>query len=175
MVFPNYLFIILLILIIFIATVVIYFQIYNRHINRALKPNRGERTSMVPPFKLAAILSVIVLLFSILLSYFAGYNNAYKDYKDNAWVLSPSDVQTFYAEVKEVEGDSISVEGISLNDEKYQGPLQYDILEEQVRISHQDKVIRLTDLSNKDLISITLLTDRSGSTDVFKIQLLEDD
>lgn len=169
--FPIYFLALIAILIIFVATVVVYFQVYKRHINKALGATEGKRTSMIPPYRVAIVMTLIVLLIGILISYFAGYVNAYKDYEEDAWVLSHSDIQTFYAEVKEVGENSLLVEGISLNDENYRGEFQYEIWEE-VNIYRQDTVIQLSDLSEGNLISITLLTDRTGITNIFKIQLL---
>ncbi|MBP2241595.1 hypothetical protein J2Z40_002158 [Cytobacillus eiseniae] len=173
MVFPIYLLALFAILIILVATVIVYFQAYKRHINKALGATEGKRISMVPPNRVAIVMTIIVLLISILISYFAGYINAYKDYEKEAWVMSHSDIQTFYAEVKEVGENSILVDGISLNDENYRGEFQYDVWGE-VSIYWQDAVIQLSDLSEGDLISITLLTDRTGITNIFKIQLLAD-
>lgn len=170
--FPIYFLALFAILIILFATVTVYFQVYKRHINKALGATEGKSTSMIPTYRVAIVMTIIVLLVGILISYFAGYVNAYKDYDEDAWVLSASDIQTFYAEVKEVGENSILVEGISLNDETYQGEFQYDIWEE-VSIYRQNAVIRLSDLSEGDLISITLFTDRTGITNIFKIQLLD--
>ena len=171
--FPIYFFALFVILIIFVATVVVYFQVYKRHINKAIDSSDVKRTSMVPPKIVAIVMTIIVLLIGILISYFAGYVNAYKDYEEDIWVMSHSDIQTFYAEVKEVGENSLLVEGITLNDENYRGEFQYDIWEE-VSIYRQDAVIQLSDLSEGDLISITLFTDRTGTTSIFKIQLLAD-
>lgn len=74
-------------------------------------------------------MTIIVLLISILISYYAGYANAYKHYDEDVWVMSASDIQTFYAEVRKVDEHSILVEGISLNDEDYRGQFQYDLWE----------------------------------------------
>ena len=171
--FPIYFLALFAIIMILVATGIIYFQVYKRHINKALVATEGKRTSMIPPNKIAIVMTIIVLLIGILISYFAGYVRAYKDYEEDAWVMSHSDIQTFYAEVKEVGENSILVEGISLNDEKYRGEFQYDVWGE-VTIYRQDAVIQLSDLSEGDLISITLVTDRAGITDIFKIQLLAD-
>jgi hypothetical protein len=171
--FPIYFLALFAILIILGATVTVYFQVYKRHINKALGATEGKRTSMVPPYRVAIVMTIIVLLIGILISYFAGYVNAYKDYEEDAWVMSHSDIQTFYAEVKEVGENSILVEGISLNDENYRGEFQYDVWGE-VSIYREDAVIRLSDLSEGDLISITLVTGRTGITNIFKIQLLGD-
>ncbi|MFD1781737.1 hypothetical protein ACFSFW_24120 [Fredinandcohnia salidurans] len=173
MVFPIYFLALFAILIILVATVIVYFQVYKRHINRALGATDGKRTSMVPPYRVAIVMTIIVLLIGILISYFAGYANAYKDYEEDAWVMSHSDIQTFYAEVKEIGENSLLVEGISLNDENYRGEFQYDVWGE-VSIYRQDTLIQLSDLSEGNLISITLVTDRTGITNIFKIQLLSD-
>ncbi|WP_456278897.1 hypothetical protein [Bacillus sp. AK128] len=174
MVFPIYFLALFAILMILVATVFIYFQVYKRHINKALGANEGKRTSMVPPYTIAAIvMTIIVFLICILISYFVGYVNAYKDHEEDAWVMSHSDIQTFYAEVNEVGENTLLVEGISLNDENYRGEFQYDVWGE-VSIYRQDTVIPLSDLSEGDLVSITLVTDRTGITDIFKIQLLAD-
>jgi hypothetical protein len=173
MVFPIYFLALFAILIILVATVIVYFQVYKRHINRALGATDGKRTSMVPPYRVAIVMTIIVLLIGILISYFAGYANAYKDYEEDAWVMSHSDIQTFYAEVKEIGDNSLLVEGISLNDENYRGEFQYDVWGE-VSIYRQDTLIQLSDLSEGNLISITLVTDRTGITNIFKIQLLSD-
>ena len=50
---------------------------------------------------------------------------------------------------------------------------QYDLWE-GLNIYRQETVIPLSDLSEGDLVSITLLTDRTGITNIFKIQLLAD-
>jgi len=171
MVFPIYFLALFVILIIFVATVIVYFQVYKRHINRALGATEGKIISMVPPYRVAIVMTIIVLLIGLFISYFAGYANAYKDNEEDAWVMSHSDIQTFYAEVKEIGENSLVVEGISLNDENYRGEFQYAVWGE-VSIYRQDAVIQLSDLSEGDLVSITLLTDRTGITNIFKIQLL---
>ncbi|WP_449536246.1 hypothetical protein [Ferdinandcohnia sp. Marseille-Q9671] len=174
MVFPIFFLALFAILLILVATVIVYFQVYKRHINKALGATGGKRTSMVPPYTVAAIgLTIIVILIGILISYFVGYANAYKDYEEDAWVMSHSDIQSFYAEVKEVGENSLLVEGITLNNENYRGEFQYDVWGE-VSIYRQDAKIQLSELSEGDLVSITLLTDRTGITNIFKIQLLSD-
>jgi len=170
---PIYFLALFAILIILVAAVVVYFQVYKRHINKALEATEGKRTSMVPPYKAAIVMTIIVLLIGILISYYAGYATAYKHYDEDVWVMSASDIQAFYAEVKKVDEHAILVEGISLNDEDYRGEFQYDLWE-GLNISRQETVIRLSDLSEGDLVSITLLTDRTGITNIFKIQLLAD-
>ncbi|MCT4782705.1 hypothetical protein NQG63_05570 [Exiguobacterium himgiriensis] len=113
-----------------------------------------------------------MLSISIVISYFAGYANAYKAYETDAWVLAPSDVQTFYAEIESIDGNRLTVTPQSFNGETNQKMMTYDIYDEQVSIYKQDTVLSLSDLSAGDLILITFLTNRSG-TDVFKIQVEE--
>ena len=66
------------------------------------------------------------------------------------------------------------VKGISLNDENYQGEFQYNDLWEGLSVYRKDTPIKLSDLSEGDLVSIILLTDRMGNTNIFKSQLLTD-
>lgn len=163
--FPFYFLTLVALLIFATVAIVVYFQVYKRHINKVLESSEGNRTSMIPPNRVVIIMTVIGLLIGLFISYSAGYVNAYKDYKKDTWVMSASDIQTFYAEVKEVDEHSILVEGISLNEENYRGELQYEVWPDEA-------VIQLSAVSEGDLVSITLLTDRTGHTEVFKIQLL---
>ncbi|HMM06907.1 MAG TPA: hypothetical protein PKD52_09595 [Clostridiales bacterium] len=87
---------------------------------------------------------------------------------------SAFDIQTFYAEVKDVGDNTILVEGISLNDESYRGEFRYDVWE-ATKLEWRNSPISLSDLDEGDLVSITLITDRGGITDIFKIQLLDDE
>ena len=76
--------------------------------------------------------------------------------------------------MKEVSGNALIVEGISLNDENYRGEFKYDVVK-GTKLEWHITPISLSDLDEGDLISITLVTDRGGVTDVFKIQLLDDE
>lgn len=76
--------------------------------------------------------------------------------------------------MKEVSGNALIVEGISLNDENYRGEFKYDVVK-GTKLEWHNTPISLSDLDEGDLISITLVTDRGGVTDVFKIQLLDDE
>lgn len=171
---PIYIIATCIVLFMFIVTVTLYFQAYKRHINQALNGSSRTRSPMVPPYKITVILSIVLLLISVLISYFAGYTNAYKAYEEDTWILAPSDIQTFYAEIQGIEENRITVKGNSFNDETNQTLMEYEIFDEQVSIYKQEQIISLSDLSKDDLILITLLTNRSG-TDVFKIELLEDE
>lgn len=171
MIIPMYIVMFILVFIVLIVTIAVYFQVYKRHINKALETSTGTHSSMAPPYKVAIVMTAISLVICILISYFMGYAKAYRDYEKEIWALSTSDIQTFYAEVKEVGEHSLLVEGISLNDTKYQGEFRYEVWGE-VPIVRQDTPISLSDLVDGDLVSVTLLTDRTGITQIFKIQLL---
>lgn len=169
---PSYFFILFGLIIFFVTVVIIYFQVYKRHINRVLMTGKEEHTSMIPPYKVAIITTAIVLVVCIVISYFVGYVKAYRDYEDDIQALSASDIQVFYAEVKKVDEHLLVVDGIELNDEKYQGEFRYEVWGE-ISLVQNDMPISLSDLSEGDLVAVVLLTDKTGITDVFKIQLLE--
>ena len=172
--FPIYFFIVLAVAALLIATVAVYFQVYKRSINRALEINPGTHVPMTPPYKVAILLTIAVLIVGILISYFAGYKAAYDKYEEELSQTSAFDIQTFYAEVKDVGDDTILVEGISLNDESFRGEFRYDVWE-ATKLEWRNTPISLSDLDNGDLVSITLITDRGGITDLFKIRLLDDE
>ncbi len=143
-------------------TLAVYLHIYKKKINWVL--STGESGAKMPaPYKVAIVLTVALLLVGIVSSYFIGYKVAYDHFEDSAWQLSPSDIQTFYAEVKEIETNSITVEGIALNEEQYRGVFQYDVWNDEINLS---------DLEQGDMIAITLLT-AADTTNIFKIQLLQ--
>lgn len=172
--FPLFLLIVLAVAALLIATVVVYFQVYKRNINKALETNASTHVPMTPPHKVAIVLTIAVLIVGILISYFAGYKAAYNNYEESLSQTSTFDIQTFYAEVKEVGDNTILVEGISLNDESYRGEFRYDVWKE-TKLEWRNTPISLSDLDEGDLVSITLVTDRGGITDIFKVQLLDDD
>ena len=82
------------------------------------------------------------------------------------------DIYTFYAQVQEIAPNSISVEGLSLNEEPYRGVIQYDIWAE-TSIVRGSEVIQLSDLKQGDIVAITLVTGGGNITDIFKIQVLQ--
>lgn len=172
--FPIFFLIVLAIAALLVATVAVYFHAYKRNINKVLETNEHTRIPMTPPYKVAIVLTIVVLIVGISISYFVGYKVAYDNYEESSSQTSTFDIQTFYAKVKEVNGNALLVEGISLNDQSYRGELNYDI-SEGTKMEWHNTPISLSDLDEGDLISITLVTDRGGVTDVFKIQLLDDE
>ena len=172
--FPIFIYIILGVVALMVATVAVYIQIYKRNINKALDTNANTHTSMAPPYKVALVLTIALLFVGLLISYFVGYYAAYNKLESEMGQMSASDIQNYYAEVKEVGDHAISVEGLSINDESYRGEFMYDIWGETTLTWH-NAPISLSDLDAGDLVSITLVTDRFGETGIFKIQLLDDE
>ncbi len=172
--FPIYFLLVLAIAALLAATVAVYFQLYKRKINKALETNTDNRDPMTPPHQVAIVLTIAVLIVGILISYLVGYKAAYDKYEEDLAQTSAFDIQAFYAEVKAVGDNTILVEGIALNDESYRGEFRYDLWE-TTKLEWRNTPISLSDLDEGDLVSITLITDRGGITDIFKIQLLDDE
>ncbi len=170
--FPSFFLIVLAVVALLVTTVVVYFEVYKRNINKALETNANTHGPMTPPYKVAIVLTIVVLIVGLLISYFVGYKVAYDKYEESLSHTSTFDIQTFYAEVKEVGDNTILVEGISLNDESYQGEFRYDV-SEGTKLELRNTPISLSDLVEGDLVSIILVTDRGGITDIFKIQLVK--
>lgn len=167
-------FVVLVVAIILVATVAVYLQVYKRHINKALQTRSTLQTKMVPPYKVAIVLTIVVLIIGLVISYFVGYKAAYDSFEDASQQASNMNIQTFYAEVKEISNNTLSVEGISLNEESYRGEFNYDIWE-GTNIMWHDTPISLNVLNEGNLVSVTLVTANGGITDVYEIRLLEDE
>ena len=175
MTLPTFLFPAFLIIVAFVVALpavitMIYLQVYKNYVNRVFNSNKAHST-MVPPYKIVIILTVVVLFFGVLLSLFVGYKIGNYEYEKNLEEWSAFDLQTFYAEVLEVGEHTITFNGISLNEERYRGEFQYEVWGE-TSIAHGDQPIALADLGPGDLISVILTTDKNAATDLFKIQLI---
>lgn len=175
MVFPAFLFPAFFVIIVFVVALpavitMVYLQIYKHYVNRVFNSNKAHST-MVPPYKIVIILTVVVLFFGVLFSLFVGYKIGNYEYEKNVEELSAFDFQTFYAEVSEVGEHTITFNGISLNEERYRGEFQYEVWGETT-IAHKDQPIALADLGPGDLISVILTTDKNATIELFKIQLI---
>lgn len=173
--FPAFLIITIFVIIIPIAIIAVYLQIYKRHINHAL--NNGEhRTQMASPHKVIIISTIVVLFIGVFASLFVGYKTAQKYYEASIDEFSATDLETYYAEVKEVNDRTLTVKGLSINEEKYQGEFQYEIWGE-VTIVQGNEIITLSELEQGDIVSIILITGEGqvkGITDAFKITLIKE-
>lgn len=105
-----------------------------------------------------------------------GYKTAQNYYEASIDEFSATDLETYYAEVKEVNERTLTVKGLSINEEKYQGEFQYEIWGE-VTIVQGSEIITLSDLEQGDIVSIILITGEGhvkGITDAFKITLIKE-
>ena len=175
MTYPTFLFPAFLIIVLFVVALpavitMIYLQVYKSYVNRVFNSNKAHPT-MVPPYKIVIILTVVVLFIGVLLSLFVGYKIGNYEYEKNLEEWSAFDLQTFYAEVSEVGEHTITFKGISLNEERYRGEFQYEVWGETC-IAHGDQTIDLSDLRPGELISVILTTDKNDAIELFKIQLV---
>lgn len=174
-IFPAFLIIAIFVAIIPFFIIVVYLQIYKRHVNNVLN-NSEYHGKMASPHKVVIISTIIVLFIGIVVSLFAGYKIAQNYNESTIDEFSATDLETYYAEIKTVGENSIIVEGISINEEKYQGEFKYEIGGE-VSIVKDNKVITISDLEQGDLISVILITGEGhvkGITDVFKITVIDE-
>ncbi len=177
--FPSFLLPAFFIIILFVAAfpaviIAIYLQIYKHYINKALKTGKIHST-MAPPYKVVIILTIGVLFIGIIASLFAGYKVGYNRFEESIDHFSASDLETYYAEVKAVGENTITVEGLALNEEKFRGEFSYEIWGE-VSIVWKNELIALSDLKEGNLISVILITGEgrvAGITDIYKITLLD--
>ena len=96
-------------------------------------------------------------------------------YEQSTDYFSSTDIETYYVEVVSVHEQILIVDGISMNEEKYQGEFKYENVEE-VSIIKDDKPTPISQLVYDDLISIVLFTKDGhieGISDVFKIMSIK--
>lgn len=169
--FPAYFLFIFGMIIFLIAVCVVYYRIYKRKINMALDGETGQHKPMPSPFNVAVALTIIFLLFAVLMSFIIGFGMGYRSLDGGDGQI---DIHSFYAEVKEIEEETITVKGIQLNDEAYRDEFTFQLYE-GLMIEWHEQLISFSDLDKGDLVSIILLTDVAGIEDIFKIQLLDDE
>lgn len=131
------------------------------------------------------ILSIIVIMFVAIVSYFIGYKKAYDDYErdlDNHKVS----YNTFYATITDIEDTgltiddtAITVKGLDINDINFRGNFKF-IITEATEIEWRYTNIDASELEIGDNISIIFTggiqeTDPAKIDDVLKIQLLDDE
>lgn len=131
------------------------------------------------------MLSIIVIIFVAIISYFVGYKKAYDDYErdlDNHKVS----FHTFYATITHIEDTgltiddtALTVKGLDINDINFRGNFEF-IITEATEIEWRNTNIEATELEVGDNISIMFTggiqeTDPAKIEDVLKIQLLDDE
>ncbi len=169
MVLPMYLFVLLAAAIFVAAVCVGYYFIYKTKSSEDSNGADERKKSMPAPSRVAAVLTIIFLLVAVIISFFIkqGISNP----------KTPEgqiDADAFYAEVKEVGDNTVTVTGIPLNDESYRGEFTYELYD-GIPLEWHGQPISLSDLDEGDLVSVILLTDIGGTEDVFKIKLLDDE
>lgn len=172
--FPSFLSPILFGAILLLAVLFAVILVVVRYINKAIE---GEKVypKIAARFKMVMISTIVILFVGIIASLFMGYKIGYNRFEESINHFSANDIETYYAEVKAVSEDTITVAGISLSEEKYHREFCYQISSE-VSIICGDEPISLTDLEKGDLVSITLITGKGhliGITDIFKVTLLQ--
>lgn len=108
-------------------------------------------------------------------SYFLGYKMA----SDKISASCGEESQTFYASISEINGDTIGVKGLEVNDINYRGEFTFSIKEETA-VLWRGTPITPEDLEPNDTISITFQGEVLESypaiiQNVTKVQLLEDE
>ena len=174
-VFPVFTWITILVILIPFVFIVVYRHFYKKHLEKVINDNKYHK-KMASPFEVIIVSIIIVLFVGVFVSFFSGYKLAQNNYEDMITHFSATDIETYYAEVKLINENIVFVDGISINEEKYQGEFKYEISGE-VTIVKDDKIITLDQLNEGDLVSIVLVTGEGhieDITDIFKITVLEE-
>ena len=187
MAFPYFFAMILGAIIVVAAIVAIYFQLYKRNVNRAIKAGNETAHTMAPPFHVLIITAILVLILTTIISYFVGYKTAY-DRMENAvppqYAAEESiEQQTFYAEIISItgtleNGNLVTVEGLSVNEINYRGEFSFSVFGE-TSLEWHNTSLEFSELEIGDTISITFSgevqeTSPATISQVLKIQLLDD-
>lgn len=164
---PFYLWLFLAAVVILLALCALYFYLYKRRINAAL--HTPDRPRPLPaPFHVAAILTVVLLVLSIVLSFLAGFGVAYRAMDDPKGEI---DVTAFYAQVAEVDGETLVVEGLPVNRPEFRGTQTLRLYPELPVLQH-GQIVDAAQLQSGDFVCIILLTDVTGIEEIFKIEVL---
>lgn len=164
---PFYLWLFLAAVVILWALCALYFHLYKRRINAAL--HTPDRPRPIPaPFHVAAILTVVLLVLSIVLSFLAGFGIAYRTMDDPDGEI---DVTAFYAQVAEVGAETLVVEGLPTNRPEFRS-MQTLQLYPGLPVLRHGQVVDAAQLQPGDSVCIILLTDVAGIEEIFKIEVL---
>jgi len=123
---------------------------------------------------IAAVMTVSLLAGGVI-----GYFIGSKGYKSELSQTDDALLQTFYAEIIEINGSSLLVEGLSINDINFRGQFSLSI-DEKTKLEWRYTEISLSDLDVGDRISITFSGEILESYPAIignaeKIQLLDDE
>ena len=120
---------------------------------------------------LISIVFIIVIFIVGFVSYNIGKNNSNK--------TNNMDMQTFYAIIEKITGNTILVKGIKENDINYRGAFSIEVSDDTI-LEWRYTAIKLADLDEGDTISISFVGEVLESypamiKKVEKIQLLDDE
>jgi len=123
---------------------------------------------------IAAVMTVSLLAGGVI-----GYFIGSKGYKSELSQTDDALLQTFYAEIIEINGSGLLVEGLSINDINFRGQFSLSI-DEKTKLEWRYTEISLSDLDVGDRISITFSGEILESYPAIignaeKIQLLDDE
>ena len=164
---PFYLWLFLAAVVILSVLCALYFYLYKRRINAAL--HTPDRPRPLPaPFHVAAILAVLLLVLSVVLSFLAGFGVAYRTMDDPEGEI---DVTAFYAQVAEVGGETLVVEGLPVNRPEFRSTQTLQLYPE-LPVLRNGQIVDATQLQPGDSVCIILLTDVTGIEEIFKIEVL---
>lgn len=164
---PFYLWLFLAAIAILLTLCALYFHLYKRRINAAL--HTPDRPRPLPaPFHVAAILAVVFLALSIVLSFLTGFGVAYRAMDDPEGEI---DVTAFYARVAEVGGETLVVEGLPLNRPEFRGTQTLQLYPGLPVLWHS-QVVDTAQLQPGNSVCVILLTDVTGIEEIFKIEIL---
>lgn len=121
---------------------------------------------------IAGILALLVL------GFFAGYKIAYDGF-ENSLSTNTLDPQTFYAQIKDIDGNHLLVEGLPVNDINFRSQFYLSVSDE-TKLEWRHTPITPDELDVGNTISVTFTGAIRESypaqiTDVVKIQLLDDE
>ena len=173
--FPIFTFVIIMVIATPFIIIAVYSQFYKKHLDKVLNDKNYHR-KMASPQKVVVVSTYVVLFLSIFVSFFGGYRLAKDYYEQSIDHFSSIDIETYYAEVVTINDNILIVDGISMNEEKYQGEFKYEITGE-VSVFKDDKLISVSQLEEGELVSIVLVTGEGhieGITDVFKITVISE-
>ncbi len=128
---------------------------------------------------LITIIIIAVILIWTLVGGVIGYQIGSGVYKKDSSDGEDTLSQTFYAEIKEINGNSLLVEGLSVNDINFRGQFSFSVTDE-TKLEWRYTEISLSDLDVGDKISVTFTgaimeSYPAGLTEVVRIQLLDDE
>lgn len=162
------------------AVTAVYFLLYKRRINRALRSDAAHAHAMWPPSKILVTSALLLLSVAVVVSYFVGYKTAYD--RLEAGTAAPQ-AETFYGEIIEITGspetgNAITIQGLDINDPRYRGEFSFAVYGETM-IEWQGMPLEFSDLEPGDRVSVTFDGEMTASSPtvlphVLRIQLLDD-